>query len=89
MKPLGSYQTGTFWGDIGNHIVESFAGTHDFIGGELPGFYDSEGNTTRGRSNLTNIAANTWTIAAIPLAAPFAVSEMVSPELLQFIFSAH
>lgn len=87
LEPFGPYQTGTFWGDIGDRIVESFAGTHDFIGGQLPGFYDSEGNTSRGRSDLTNVAANTWTVAAIPIAAPFAVSEMVSPELLQFIFA--
>jgi filamentous hemagglutinin len=33
------------------------------------------------------VAANTRTIAAIPVATPFAMSEMVSPELLQFIFS--
>lgn len=86
---FGSYRPGTFWGDIGDNIVESFAGTHDFIGGQLPGFYDNEGNTTRGRNPLTNVAANTWTVAAIPIAAPFAASELVSPELLQFIFVAH
>ncbi|MCT4706081.1 hemagglutinin repeat-containing protein [Enterobacteriaceae bacterium H16N7] len=85
---IGSYQTGTFWGYLGDNIVESFAGAHDFIGGELPNLYDNEGNTSRGRSPLINVAANVWTVAAIPIASPFAASEMVSPELLQFIFSA-
>ena len=88
LVPFGEYKPGTFWGDIGDTIVESYAGTHDYIGGQVPGFYDSEGNTSRGRSPLTETAANTWTVVAIPLATPFAMSEMVSPELLDFIFNA-
>ncbi|WPU21310.1 hemagglutinin repeat-containing protein [Cedecea neteri] len=82
------YKPGTFWGDIFDTTVEGFAGTHDFIGGQIPGFYDEMGNASRGRGQLTNIAAETWTVVAIPLATPFAVSEIVSPELLEFIFSA-
>ncbi|UAN24920.1 hemagglutinin repeat-containing protein (plasmid) [Enterobacter sp. JBIWA003] len=83
MGPI-PYNPGSFFDDL----VESYAGTHDLIGGQLPGFYDNTGNTARGRSELENIAANTWTVAAIPIATPFAMSELVSPELLQFIFSA-
>ncbi|EFE7253722.1 hemagglutinin repeat-containing protein [Escherichia coli] len=78
------YEPGGFW----DTVVEGFAGTHDFIGGQLPGFYDSEGNATRGRGTVTDVAADVWAGAAIPLAAPFAVSEIVSPELLEFIFAA-
>ncbi|EAN1870831.1 hypothetical protein D8V51_23145 [Salmonella enterica] len=78
------YEPGGFW----DTVVEGFAGTHDFIGGQLPGFYDSEGNATRGRGPVTDVAADVWAGAAIPLAAPFAVSEIVSPELLEFIFAA-
>ncbi|EAW1321983.1 filamentous hemagglutinin, partial [Salmonella enterica subsp. diarizonae] len=78
------YEPGGFW----DTVVEGFAGTHDFIGGQLPGFYDSEGNASRGRSPVTDVAADVWAGAAIPLAAPFAVSEIVSPELLEFIFAA-
>lgn len=87
LVPFGEYKPGTFWGDIGDTIVESYAGTHDYIGGQLPGFYDSEGNTSRNRGPFTEAAANTWTVVAIPLATPFAMSEMVSPELLDFIFT--
>ena len=83
MGPI-AYQPGGFW----DTVVEGFAGTHDFIGGQLPGFYDSEGNTSRGRGPLASVTAETWTRVAIPLAAPFAVSEIVSPELLEFIFAA-
>ncbi len=82
MGPL-TYTPGSFLDDL----VESYAGTHDLVGGQLPGFYDKEGNTTRDRGPLANAAANTWTVAAIPIATPFAMSELVSPELLQFIFS--
>ncbi|MGK3226836.1 hemagglutinin repeat-containing protein [Enterobacter soli] len=78
-----TYSPGSFLDDL----VESYAGTHDLVGGQLPGFYDGEGNTARARSPLADVAANTWTIAAIPVATPFAMSELVSPELLQFIFS--
>nr|WP_242452231.1 hemagglutinin repeat-containing protein [Morganella morganii] len=78
------YEPGGFW----DNVVEGFAGTHDFIGGQLPGFYDSEGNASRGRGPVTDVAADVWAGAAIPLAAPFAVSEIVSPELLEFIFAA-
>ncbi|WP_318358538.1 hemagglutinin repeat-containing protein [Enterobacter sp.] len=88
LVPFGEYTPGSFWDDIGDKIVESYAGTHDYIGGQLPGFYDSEGNTSRGRGPLTEAAAGTWTIVAIPLATPFAMTEMVSPELLDFIFNA-
>jgi filamentous hemagglutinin len=68
-------------------LVESYAGTHDYLGGQVPGFYDSLGNTGRDRQPLTNVAANTWTVLAIPVATPFAMSELVSPELLDFIFT--
>jgi len=88
LVPFGEYKPGSFLGDIGDTIVESFAGTHDLIGGQLPGFYDNEGNTSRDRSPFTKGAAETWTVVAIPLAAPFAMSEVVSPELLDFIFNA-
>lgn len=82
------YKPGNIMGDVFDTVVESFAGTHDFIGGQLPGFYDKLGNTSRGREPWVNILAESWTVAAIPVAAPFALSELVSPELLSFIFSA-
>lgn len=69
-------------------LVEGFAGTHDYIGGQA-GFYDETGNTSRDRSALAKMAAEGWTHAAIPQAAPFALSEIASPELLEFIFATH
>ena len=79
-----SYTPGSFFDDL----VESYAGTHDLIGGQLLGFYDDIGNTARDRGKMANITANTWAATAIPIATPFAMSEIVSPELLQFIFSS-
>lgn len=83
------YAPGTLKGDFFDTTVESFAGSHDFIGGQLPGFYDETGNTSRNRSDFTEKASEIWTIAAIPQAAPFALSEVVSPELLEFIFATN
>jgi filamentous hemagglutinin len=86
MGPI-TYKPGDFFGDMLDSLVESYAGTHDYLGGQVPGFYDSLGNTGRDRQPLTNVAANTWTVLAIPVATPFAMSELVSPELLDFIFT--
>jgi filamentous hemagglutinin len=78
-----SYGAGSFV----DTLVESYGGSHDYIGGQFPGFYDNLGNTSRDRSVLTSIAAEVSTYVALPLATPNALSEMVSPELLQFIFA--
>lgn len=84
-----TYAPGTLRGDFFDTLVEGFAGTHDYIGGQVPGFYDETGNTSRDRSALAKMAAEGWTYAAIPQAAPFALSEIASPELLEFIFATH
>jgi filamentous hemagglutinin len=55
MMSKWTYSPGSFFDDL----VESYAGTHDLVGGQLPGFYDGEGNTARGRSPLADVAANT------------------------------
>jgi filamentous hemagglutinin len=80
---LGAYGPGSLF----DSLVESFAGTHDFIGGQVTGFYDAEGNTTRPRSDLENKVSNIWAVGAIPVSAPFALSDLISPELLQIIFT--
>lgn len=33
-------------------LIESFGGTHDFIGGQITGLYDEQGNTKRGMSTV-------------------------------------
>jgi filamentous hemagglutinin len=70
-----SYQPG----DLINTIVEAFAGVHDFIGGQLPGFYDSQGNAKQGMSNSEKATFSIWSGVAVPIAAPFAASLGTSP----------
>jgi hypothetical protein len=47
-----SYQPG----DMFDRIVEAFGGPHDFIGGQMTGLYDGQGDIRRGMSN-----AERWT----------------------------
>lgn len=61
--------------------------SHDFIGGQLPFFYDSDGNTRRDKGVIASTGAEVTTILAIPLATPFAGAESLSPELFESILS--
>ncbi len=75
------YKAGS-WQD---KLVESFAGTHDYIGGKASGLYDEQGNAARGRSDSLKILQDRWSEAAIPLATPFAAAEGMSPEVWKAI----
>lgn len=76
------YEAGS-WQD---KLLESFGGTHDFVGGKLSGLYDEQGNATRGRSDALKIAQEVWSGAAIVPSAPFAMAELLSPQAWQ-VFS--
>ena len=72
------YQAGS-WQD---QLVEAFAGTHDLVGGKLSGLYDEQGNATRDRSYLVKKAQDTWSASgAIIVSTPFAMSELLTPEM--------
>ncbi|WP_233176983.1 hemagglutinin repeat-containing protein [Ralstonia sp. ASV6] len=58
-------------------LIESFAGTHDLIGGKLSGLYDDQGNAKRGRTDAEKMFHETWTMVAIPISAPFAMAEQL------------
>lgn len=61
-------------------------GTHDFIGGQITGLYDEQGNATRGRSEAQIKAHDTWSATgAIVVSAPFAASDLLPPEVWQAI----
>lgn len=75
------YKAGS-WQD---KLIESFAGTHDVIGGQLTGLYDEQGNATRGRPEALIKAHDTWSAVAIVPSAPFAMSELLPPEVWQAI----
>ena len=69
-------------GSLIDRLIEAFAGTHDFIGGNRSGLYDKKGNARRGRSSTIQALQNTWSATgAIALSAPFAVAEWLSPEV--------
>ncbi|MDM7857442.1 hypothetical protein [Thiopseudomonas acetoxidans] len=78
------YAPNSFW----DYMVESFAGTHDTIGGDITGLYDEQGNTTRGRSEKIKLIYEAWSaIAILPSApsAPFALSEALPSEAWQVL----
>lgn len=76
------YQAGS-WQD---KLIESFGGTHDFIGGQITRLYDEQGNIKRGMTDTERaIYNNLITTTAIPISAPFAMSEFLPPEIWQAI----
>ena len=76
------YEKGS-WQD---KLIEAFAGSHDFIGGKLSSLYDEQGNIKRGMTDAERAAYDkAITIGAMPLAAPFAASEVMSPEIWKAI----
>ena len=75
------YAPHSFW----DHMVESFAGTHDTIGGGITGLYDEQGNTTRGLTEAQKVVYNAWSVIAIAPSAPFAMSEALPSEAWQVL----
>lgn len=75
------YKAGS-WQD---KLIESFAGLHDFIGGKLTGLYDEQGNIKRGLSTADKFIHDRAAEVAIPIAAPFAAAEGISPEVWKAI----
>lgn len=71
------YEAGS-WQD---RLIEAFSGTHDYIGGRLSGLYDEHGNANRDRSRQERVVHEVWSGAAIVPSAPFAMSELMSPEV--------
>lgn len=74
-------------GSLSDMVVESFAGTHDYIGGEIWGWYGKDGNTSTNRTTFQNTASTATTVTAIPVAAPFALADLLDSNTVQFLFS--
>jgi filamentous hemagglutinin len=66
-------------------VIEAFGGTHDFIGGKLSGLYDEQGNARRGRTDIEKLAHEVWSGIAIIPSTPFAMSELLPPQVWQAI----
>lgn len=69
-------------GSFSDRLVESFAGTHDLIGGQIWGFYNSQGNTIQ-KTETEQLRAEITTAVAISLAVPFAMADLMPSDLLQ------
>ena len=79
------YPKGSFFWDT---AVEGFAGTHDYMGGQMWGFYNELGNTTENRRTINKkdeTVSSKVTVAAIPVAAPFAVADIIDQDFIQAI----
>lgn len=69
-------------GDWMDQLIEAFAGTHDYLGGQLTGLYDEQGNIRQGMSDSERwVYDNLVTTTAIPIAAPFAAAQGLSPDV--------
>ena len=84
----GSLLKGTFMGSTyiagswQDKLIETFAGTHDFIGGKLTGLYDDQGNIRRGMSAAEQTFYNkVVTTSAIVPSVPFAAAQGLPPEI--------
>lgn len=66
-------------------VHESFGGTHDFIGGNLSGYYDQSGNARRGLSDEQIQLYGLWSGIALIPSAPFAFSEALPVSAWQAI----
>ena len=64
-------------GSTADQVVESFAGSHDYTGGYLPGLYDEQGNKQQDLSQLKDHMYNHWSEVAVPLNAPIAAAKIL------------
>ena len=71
-------------GSLSDMAVESFAGTHDLLGGQMWGWYDKQGNTVP-KNKLTGVASDITTVVAIPVSAPFALSDVLSSDTFELL----
>lgn len=55
------------------------------IGGKFGGLYDKDGNAERGRFQLTKYGQEAWSVAAIPVSAPFAAADALPAPVWQAI----
>ena len=64
-----------------HQIIEAYAGTHDFIGGQLSGLYDSQGNTKQEMSSTEKNLYDAGSAVAIVPATPFAAATVLPPQV--------
>ena len=55
------------------------------IGGKASGLYDEQGNIKRGMTDAERKAYDNWAAVAIAPSAPFAMAELLSPDVWKAI----
>ncbi len=55
------------------------------LGGQIWGWYDKSGNTSR-KDSVQQILADTTTAVAIPITAPLAMSDLISSDFMEVLF---
>ena len=54
------------------------------VGGQMWGWYDKQGNTVP-KNKLTRVASDITTVVAIPVSAPFALSDVLSSDTFELL----
>ncbi|MBN45208.1 MAG: adhesin [Methylophaga sp.] len=68
-----------------DHLVEAFGGSHDFIGGQISGLYDEQGNAKRGMTEVEAKGYGAWSAVALAPSAPFGAATLLPPEVWKAI----
>jgi filamentous hemagglutinin len=68
-----------------DQLVEAFGGPHDFIGGQVTGLYDEQGNLRRDMTGTERKTYDVWSAVALVPSAPFAAATLLPPEVWKAI----
>lgn len=71
-------------GSVSDNVIESFAGPHDLLGGQIWGWYDKRGNTSQ-KTPIQKTASDITTVVAIPATAPLALSDLMSSDMMEVL----
>ena len=85
---LGHTDSKQCWIDLSKCSIkygDIYAGTHDMLGGQIWGWYDKQGNTSQ-KNNIQQFLSDRTTEIAIPISAPFAVSDLISSDMMEVLF---
>ncbi len=64
-----------------DQLIEAFGGTHDYIGRQITGLYDEQGNTKRGMDSTERFIRDRVSELAILPSTPFAMAELLPPAI--------
>lgn len=73
-----NYTTDTFFGRFTDHLVENFAGTHDWLNDNLGRAYDGMGNIDASRSGFMIGWGKTMNVVNVGIAAPMGAASIMS-----------